>query len=315
MKKKICLLAAVFGDVSANQWAVADYPDQPATVVAPSNTWGGNTVDNTNFEPRAEKSPTDLKFFSKSLSTYAKAPGNGSIWSLPMADWFEKYSEEADQIEEETENLDADGNRVYSRKIHSFNADYWEFAQTQTEKDANWQRGVNSCGQHKNLKQQDDVNCPNVILINTDDMAWADLSINNPSKLVPTPNLDRLVSKGINFRDGHSCTARCAPSRYCLMTGRHHWRRGDYHYKPIYLEHGRKIIPQMFKRAGYKTYLVGKAQPTEAKITKLFSIDHYTECRITDNGEGEDADEERRKRRGADFQRLVFKGKFIQECN
>lgn len=40
--------------------------------------------------------------------------------------------------------------------------------------------------------------CPNVLLINTDDMAWGDISINNPSKLLPTPNIDKLVSK-VNF--------------------------------------------------------------------------------------------------------------------
>ena len=34
-----------------------------------------------------------------------------------------------------------------------------------------------------------------MLLINSDDMAWGDLSINNPSKMVPTPNLDRMVSK------------------------------------------------------------------------------------------------------------------------
>ena len=82
----------------------------------------------------------------------------------------------------------------------------------------------------------------------------------------------------------------------------------------MYLEHGRKIIPQMFKRAGYRTYLVGKAQPTEAKITKIFAIDHYTECRVTgSNNEefsDEDANEERRRKRRetADFQRLVYNG-------
>ena len=30
--------------------------------------------------------------------------------------------------------------------------------------------------------QRSDEKCPNIILINTDDMAWGDLTINNPSK-------------------------------------------------------------------------------------------------------------------------------------
>ena len=92
-------------------------------------------------------------------------------------------------------------------------------------------------------------------------MAWGDLSINNPSKLMPTPNIDHMVSKGMNFRDGHACNARCAPSRYCLLTGRHHFRRGNYHYLPIKLDYGRKIMSHLFKRNNYKTFLVGKDQP------------------------------------------------------
>ena len=150
--------------------------------------------------------PKNPQFYN---SIYSGTP----TFQLKDAEWLEKFVEEANTRETGTNFTDADGNKIYSRKMHSFNSDYWEYSQTQTEKENDWIRGVNSCGRHRNLKQQDDKNCPNVIVINTDDMAWADLSVNNPSKLVPTPNLDRLVSKGINFRDGHSCTARCAPSR------------------------------------------------------------------------------------------------------
>jgi hypothetical protein len=109
----------------------------------------------------------------------------------------------------------------------------WDFPETQAEIEGEWSRATR-CGQAaiagEGNDQRRDPKFPNVLLINTDDMAWGDVSINNPSKMIPTPNLDKLVSKGINFRDGHSCTARCAPSRYCLMTGRYHFRRGDYHY-------------------------------------------------------------------------------------
>ena len=85
------------------------------------------------------------------------------------------------------------------------------------------------------------------------------------------------LQKGINFRDGHSCTSRCAPSRYCLMSGRYHFRRGDYHYKPMDLEYGRKVLPHIFKRNNYATFTVGKPQPVEdalkdPKGTRVSSI-------------------------------------------
>ena len=81
------------------------------------------------------------------------------------------------------------------------------------------------------------------------------------------------------------------------MTGRHHWRRGDYHYKPMYLEQGRKIIPQMFKRAGYKTFLIGKAQPTDSVSQTIQTVDHYTECRTETGSQWSAAGGGERKRR------------------
>ena len=85
------------------------------------------------------------------------------------------------------------------------------------------------------------------------------------------------VSKGINFRDGHSCNARCAPSRYCLLTGRHHFRRGNYNYKAMSIEHGRKILPHLFKRNNYETLLIGKDQPLGSQwaTTNKDKTDHY----------------------------------------
>ena len=142
----------------------------------------------------------------------------------------------------------------------------FDFPEIARETDKEWSLSTR-CGQSatagKDGDQRSDKKCPNVIVINSDDQTWGDISINNPSKLIPTPNIDHLASKGINFRDGHSCSARCGPSRYCIMTGRHHFRRGNYHYGGVDggLEYGRKIISHLFKRNNYKTLLVGKDQP------------------------------------------------------
>ena len=149
----------------------------------------------------------------------------------------------------------------------------YDFPPTAREAEKEWSLD-SRCGQSvtggTGVSQRGDVKCPNVLLINSDDQTWGDISINNPSKLIPTPNIDHLVSKGINFRDGHACSARCAPSRYCLLTGRHHFRRANYHYGDIDggLEYGRKIISHLFKRNNYKTLLVGKDQPIGKSITE-----------------------------------------------
>lgn len=74
----------------------------------------------------------------------------------------------------------------------------FDFPLTTTEVEKGWDFSKR-CGQAatagQGKDQREDTNCPNVLLINTDDMSWADVSINNPSKAVPTPNIDRLVSK------------------------------------------------------------------------------------------------------------------------
>ena len=68
---------------------------------------------------------------------------------------------------------------------------------------------------------------PNVVILYADDMGYGDLGANNPASKIPTPNLDQLAAAGMRFTDAHSSSGICTPSRYALLTGRHHWR--DFH--------------------------------------------------------------------------------------
>ena len=99
--------------------------------------------------------------------------------------------------------LGTGGARRATRPIRFDDQRAFDFPETQTEKDNNWSL-ANRCGRAavagEDGDQRTDVTCPNVLLINTDDMSWADVSLNNPSKIVPTPNIDRLVSKGNSLK-------------------------------------------------------------------------------------------------------------------
>ena len=150
-----------------NAWAVADFPDMEEPFTVPLNRWGGNSPENANFAPRPDKSPTDLKFFSKFGASIYKAPTaeGESLWTADDATWLEKYRDEMSTEEFDTGAVDADGNPIYNRKVLTYNTDYWEFGQTQTEADAGWQRELNRCGRPGSKKQQEDANCPNVIII------------------------------------------------------------------------------------------------------------------------------------------------------
>ena len=102
---------------------------------------------------------------------------------------------------------------------------------------------------------------PNVLVLYADDLGFGDLGCYNSKSKIPTPNLDRLAKQGIRFTDGHSSSGICTPSRYALLTGRHHWR--DFHgivqamggsvFKPE-----RITLPEMLKSKGYSTAAIGK---------------------------------------------------------
>lgn len=102
---------------------------------------------------------------------------------------------------------------------------------------------------------------PSVLIIYADDLGYGDLRVNNPKSKIPTPSLNRLAEQGMRFTDGHSSSGICTPSRYALLTGRHHWR--DFHgivnalggsvFKPE-----RLTLPEMMKVSGYDTAAIGK---------------------------------------------------------
>ncbi|MBK8503334.1 MAG: sulfatase [Saprospiraceae bacterium] len=118
------------------------------------------------------------------------------------------------------------------------------------------------------------VETPNIILINVDDLGWKDLGIYG-SQVYQTPNIDRLAQEGILFTQAYSAAANCAPSRACMLTGLQTSRHGIYTVASS--ERGRtqdrKLIPvknttvladrfitiaEMLKASGYLTMHIGK---------------------------------------------------------
>jgi arylsulfatase A len=102
---------------------------------------------------------------------------------------------------------------------------------------------------------------PNVLILYADDMGYGDLGVNNPNSKIPTPHLDRLAAQGMRFTDGHSSAGVCTPSRYAMLSGRYHWRKGhgivnsfgNSWFKPEQL-----TLPEMMQAKGYHTAMIGK---------------------------------------------------------
>jgi len=102
---------------------------------------------------------------------------------------------------------------------------------------------------------------PNVVYIYADDLGYGDLSCYGATKL-HTPNVDRLAASGIRFTNGHCTSATCTPSRFALMTGEYPWRRKGTAILPgdaaLIIPTDHATLPNMFKKAGYATGIVGK---------------------------------------------------------
>ena len=102
---------------------------------------------------------------------------------------------------------------------------------------------------------------PNIVILYADDLGYGDLGCYNADSKIPTPHLDRLASEGLLCRDAHSSSGICTPSRYALLTGRHHWRKfhdivGSFGGPKI--DDARLTLPEMLQQRGYATACIGK---------------------------------------------------------
>lgn len=94
---------------------------------------------------------------------------------------------------------------------------------------------------------------PNIVLIMVDDMGWSDIGPYG-AEIIETPNLDRLASEGLRFRQFYN-NAKCTTTRASLLTGLYPRKGG----RGIELLDERMLtLGEGMKLAGYKTGLSGK---------------------------------------------------------
>ena len=101
----------------------------------------------------------------------------------------------------------------------------------------------------------------NIVLLYADDLGYGDLGCYHPESKIPTPQLDRLAREGLRLTDAHSSSGICTPSRYAMLTGRHHWR--DFHgidsgFDPSFFKPGQLKLQEMLRKNGYTTACIGK---------------------------------------------------------
>ncbi len=104
---------------------------------------------------------------------------------------------------------------------------------------------------------------PNIVVIMADDMGFSDIGCYGSE--IRTPNLDRLADGGLRFTQFYN-TARCCPTRACLLTGLYPHQAGMGHMTydaglpgyPGDLSRNAVTIAEVLKPAGYRTYMAGK---------------------------------------------------------
>ena len=102
---------------------------------------------------------------------------------------------------------------------------------------------------------------PNVLIFLADDMGYSDAGCYGGE--IATPNLDKLAANGLRFTQFYN-TARCWPSRACIMTGYYAQavRRdgmqgiagGGAGVRPKWA----RLLPELLKPLGYRSYHSGK---------------------------------------------------------
>jgi len=135
--------------------------------------------------------------------------------------------------------------------------------------------GCRSTGQKKgsvSLKTK-----PNIIFIMADDLGYGDLGCYG-QQVIQTPNIDKMAAEGMIFTDHYAGSTVCAPSRCCLMTGKHTghaWVRGN---ARVPLRPEDVTVAEVLKGAGYTTGIIGKwglGEPATTGIPNKQGFDYW----------------------------------------
>jgi arylsulfatase A-like enzyme len=116
----------------------------------------------------------------------------------------------------------------------------------------------------QNANAQGSTGKPNIVVILVDDLGYGDLSCYGATDL-ESPNIDKLVARGMRFDNFYANCPVCSPTRAALLSGRYPDLVGvpgviRTHIKNNWgrLSPHAVLLPAMLKRVGYHSGIVGK---------------------------------------------------------
>ncbi len=96
---------------------------------------------------------------------------------------------------------------------------------------------------------------PNIVFIMTDDHAAHAIS-SYGSKLIKTPNIDRLAKEGMRFANAFVTNSICTPSRAVILSGKYSHLNGVPTFNHI--DNSQPLVSKYLQAAGYHTGMIGK---------------------------------------------------------
>lgn len=97
---------------------------------------------------------------------------------------------------------------------------------------------------------------PNILFAIADD--WGVHGGAYGTTWVKTPTLDRIAREGLLFKNAFTPTAKCAPSRACILTGRYPWQLEDAANHQCYFPSKFKSWPETLMDQGWFVGITGK---------------------------------------------------------
>ncbi|MCX2742295.1 sulfatase [Mangrovivirga sp. M17] len=108
------------------------------------------------------------------------------------------------------------------------------------------------------LNKIDSVSKPkNVVFILSDDHRYDFMGFTGKVPFLETPNMDRMGTKGVHFKNAFVTTSLCSPSRASILTGQFSHHHGVVDNQSAVAD-SVTFFPQYLQEAGYKTGYVGK---------------------------------------------------------
>jgi arylsulfatase A-like enzyme len=98
---------------------------------------------------------------------------------------------------------------------------------------------------------------PNIVIIVSDDHAYQAISAYG-SKLMQTPNIDRIAKEGVRFDKAYVTNSICGPSRAVILTGKYSHKNGFKDNESSVFDGNQDTFIKQLQNGGYETAWIGK---------------------------------------------------------